>query len=352
MYYGPPAVSSLLYIPWFRPDAWNVPTLYAIGALLLLTGLSALHPKWREQAPNTAVFLGILGGAAYLFGYETIPVQPFGVLVATGVLLGTRYGEWFAQHKHGINPAYISDFATHVVVIGFISCYILNGLFYETDKFMEVLRDPRKIFTTWLGLSSYGGFFGAIFGVWVWKKRRNLPALQVADITCFALPLGWFFGRLGCFVVHDHPGAITTFPLAVENYPPPDPVTGQLMARHDLGLYEVFWSAAVIILFWVLRNKTKPIGWHTAVLPVLYAPVRFFLDYLRIEGTEHSDVRWAGLTPGQYSSILMLFIGLVMFWYIKNHEATPMPAECQWPPPEKDGEEDAGAKGAKAKKKA
>ena len=41
---------------------------------------------------------------------------------------------------------------------------------------------------------------------------------------------------------------------------------------------------------------------------LLYAPMRFFLDTLRI-----ADPRYFGMTPGQYFSIVFSFLGLFLF---------------------------------------
>ena len=40
------------------------------------------------------------------------------------------------------------------------------------------------------------------------KYRKKMPLLPYANAVCFGLPFGWFFGRMGCFVVHDHPGRV------------------------------------------------------------------------------------------------------------------------------------------------
>ena len=38
-------------------------------------------------------------------------------------------------------------------------------------------------------------------------KTVKLPV--PLDSVAYGMPVGWLFGRLGCFVVHDHPGHIT-----------------------------------------------------------------------------------------------------------------------------------------------
>ncbi len=265
---------ALLFIPWFRLEPWDIPLPFS---------------------------LPVLG--------DTLSIQPFGVLVATGVLLGAWVAGRFAE-RNGLDTIATGDLVTYAVVTGFILGYFLNGLFYERETFMEVLRNPSMFFSTWLGLSSYGGFFGGILGCFIWRYRRKMPVLPYANAICFGLPFGWLFGRLGCFSVHDHPGKVTDFALAVADYrfgaPPFEP-------RHDLGLYEVLYSLLIIGLFVFLEHRRRrPVGFYCVLLPLVYAPVRFFLDFLRAAPLEGGDIRYGGLTPAQWSSIAMVCIGLAI----------------------------------------
>ena len=318
-------MGAYLYIPWFKLDQWDVPLPHLVGIVLALSALAALNPKWRSSALSTVVTAcGAAAVAWFFFDVQEVPIQPFGVLVATGVLLGTRVAEHQAE-KRGIDRAYLADFITHVIVIGFVSCYFLNGLFYERDALMEILADPRKLFEKWLGLSSFGGFIGAAFAVWVWKKRRKLPALHLADLCCWVFPLGWIFGRMGCFVVHDHPGAQTTFFLGVENWGGQEGVI-----RHDLGFYEVLFSIVVFAVFWRLRDRRDlPTGFFCAVLPLVYTPFRFGLDFLRATDVSNPDTRYLGLTPGHYASIGFFVFAVLFLMHVRRQGVLEVPEEMR-----------------------
>jgi phosphatidylglycerol:prolipoprotein diacylglycerol transferase len=133
-----------------------------------------------------------------------------------------------------------------------------------------------------------------------------MSLLVLGDLFCFAFPFAWLFGRMGCFVVHDHPGLPTNFFLAVDNY------NLQGIARHDLGLYEVLWSAVMIpLLLWMGKTK-RPWGFYMALVPLAYAPLRFCLDFLRESAEQGGDVRYLGLTPGHYASVLMTLTGVAV----------------------------------------
>ncbi|MBC7173214.1 MAG: prolipoprotein diacylglyceryl transferase [Polyangiaceae bacterium] len=283
-------MGALLYIPWFRLEKFDIPLPFPI------------------------------------FGLDAIPLQPFGILVAIGVLTSLRIAESYARRNHW-SPAVASDLFTHTIMMGFAGAIVLNSVFYYPAELWDMITG--KIPFRMLGLSSYGGFFGAIVGVWLWKKRRKLPLMPIADASAFSFPFGWFFGRMGCFVVHDHPGRATDFFLAVDEYrvgPPP------FEPRHDLGFYEVLWSFACGALFLYLARQKRPAGFYVALLPLLYAPIRFFLDFLRAGSDLGGDVRYGGLTPGQYSSIAFLVLGAIMLRKVLTQPEPPMPPEVAWPP--------------------
>lgn len=279
------------------------------------------------------------------FKFETIPLpflpdgmglHPFGMLVAIGVLLGVRVATRRAQ-RLGIRAEVISDFIFHVVVIGFIGSHVFDRVFYYPDI---VLHKPWDLLMPWKSLSSFGGFLFAVVGAFVWKYRRKLDITIPLDQVAFGLPVGWIFGRTGCFIVHDHPGKITDFFLAVADYQYHGLAVGP---RHDLGLYEIFWSALVIPLFFFLDRKPRPHGFYIGMLGVLYGPYRFMLDFLR-----EADLTYFGLTAGHYSSVVSFIAGAWMLWKAYKRPITTVPPEMLEVKPETGGRKPRRTKPARA----
>jgi phosphatidylglycerol:prolipoprotein diacylglycerol transferase len=259
-----------------------------------------------------------------------IGLQPFGLLVAIGVIAGMRLSEWRGE-KLGFRRDVVSDLATHVVIIGFVLGHVFDTVFYFPEKLVE---RPWELLMIWTGLSSYGGFFGAVIGGFYWRWKRGFPLFPVLDQIAFGLPLGWFFGRLGCFVVHDHPGAITDFPLAVDNFA----FEGVVGPRHDLGFYEVLWSLVVVPLFLWLDRKPRAPGFFLVWICWLYAPVRFGLDFLR-----EADRTWGGLTPGHYSSIFTMLLGAWCYYLAYMRPPAKLPSGMLKPKDEAAGNHAGGA---------
>ncbi|MGB5210340.1 MAG: prolipoprotein diacylglyceryl transferase family protein, partial [Gammaproteobacteria bacterium] len=112
----------------------------------------------------------------------------------------------------------------------------------------------------------------------------------------------------------------TDFFLAVADFqagtPPYEP-------RHDLGLYDVLIMAAIAVIFLILSRKPRKPGLYVGLLPVLYAPCRFLLDFLRAPVSEGGDIRYAGLTPAQYGSVALLVAGVLVLRRVARSHAVP-----------------------------
>ena len=226
-----------------------------------------------------------------------IAIHVFGVLVAAAVLVGSGFARRHGRAT-GLPIRLIDDLLTWTVVGGFLAGHVLDQLFYFPQ---ETLANPMRLLRLWDGLSSFGGFLGGIAGATAFLARRRYAGMRWAalDAVAYGFPFGWIFGRLGCFVAFDHPGRETHFVLG-ERY-----VDG--VVRHNLGLEEALFIAVVAALFHVLGRKARPAGFFVGLLAMLYAPVRFGLDTLRID-----DARYFGWTPAQYGAACLLLVGLAV----------------------------------------
>lgn len=270
-----------------------------------------------------------------------LPIHGFGVLVALGFLLGGNVAMQRAA-RSGLDGDRINQVLTWLVIGTFVGGHFGYGLMYARE---EYLANPINFLKFWQGLSSFGGFVVCVpLAFWFFRKNR-LPMWHYMDALAFGMGLGWFLGRMGCTVAHDHPGTPSDFFLAkycrpvqghtlelpsfltldqphdlrwgpcrdggapvldISNQVDPAVFEG-VMSAHDMGFYEALWSLGVFALFLVLERVRdwKP-GFFVTLLGVLYAPVRFSMDYLRPEDT---DNRWFAdtalqMTPGQFWSIV------------------------------------------------
>lgn len=317
-----------------------------------------------------------------------IEFHVFGIMVGIGVLSGS----WLAQRRAeelDLNPRVLADLALWVVVIGFIFAHLVSVIFYFPERIVgdacavasDCLIDGEQfvcrangrcdngslfsLIEIWNGISSFGGFLGAVIalttffrfekipvipGLLVLEGGKGRPAMKYVECIAYGFAMGWFWGRMGCFSAHDHVGVVSDSFLAV-NFPddwrsgvPNDPLVGEPghTPRMDLGLMEVYWSAAMFAWFhfWARKRTLRP-GWYTAMMCIMYAPYRFWLDTLRATDIGTPDTRYLadtfppGITPGQIGAVLVLLLGIgIWVWggkRMKNEEymawTDPLPPE-------------------------
>lgn len=141
--------------------------------------------------------------------------------------------------------------------------------------------------------SSLGGVFGSLIGVTLYFRFAKVAGewrTRYLDVLAYAFPFGWTFLRLGCTLVHDHPGRHTSSWLAVQF--PDGP-------RYDLGLLEMLLSLAAACTFAVLGRKPRPPGYFLQWI-VVCGPIRIALDLLR-----ENPPRILGLTADQIGGLAL-----------------------------------------------
>lgn len=233
--------------------------------------------------------------------WTTIQIGPltlyvWGLFVALGFLLGTYVAGRMAERR-GDKKQILYDLAVWMVLAAMVGGRLGHVLFYDAQPYLE---DPSLVFRIWDGgLSLFGGLIACILvGLWQLRKKQ-VDVWRYADSAIFGLPFGLWIGRIGCFLIHDHPGTATDFALGVEY---PDGIV-----RHDHGLYLSLNGLAMALFFLWAARKKRPIGFYIASFSIWYGIVRFTLDFWRLV-----DVRYAGLTPGQWFSMALLAFGIWM----------------------------------------
>lgn len=256
------------------------------------------------------------------FAWHTIALGPltlqvWGLFVAMGVLASLVVLRWDAKRVRKTAAVWV-DHAIAIIVAGFIGARLGHVLFYEPAQY---LVDPLEVLRVWHGgMSSLGGFvLAALYGVWR-LRRAKVDVHAFAESAALALPVGWMIGRIGCFLIHDHPGTLTHFALAVRE----PGVWGESgWGRHDLGLYDGIVALGLVGVVVLLRSRGWLRGRHMLVVVALYAAARFLLDFLRATDVVGADVRYGGLTPAQYG-ILVALVLVGVFWYKKGTQVRKM----------------------------
>ncbi|MBX7101477.1 MAG: prolipoprotein diacylglyceryl transferase [Myxococcaceae bacterium] len=247
-------------------------------------------------------------------------IDLFGVLSAAGVMLGAWLGARAAKHYAPGDDEPLRGVVPWTVSFGLVGGHFLHLFAYHP----ELIRpDPWGILRVWDGLSSMGGVLGALLGIFVYFRREKIVLTPYLDAFALGTAPGWMVARIGCFVVHDHPGVLTDSPLAV-NFPPRTFGLGDFGGpRYDLGLFDVFVLGAISVVLYLAARKRPKQGRLMALLALLYAPCRFFLDFLRASDLGFVDRRYLGLTPAQYIVVGLFITGIWLWRRAEEPSLTP-----------------------------
>jgi phosphatidylglycerol:prolipoprotein diacylglycerol transferase len=245
-----------------------------------------------------------------LFSYGPFVLPTYGVLVATGFLIGLLVAVRLAGEE-GLERDKVYNLGVYLAVAGMLGS---KGALILQD-WNYYWRNPGQLFT-WPTLQSGGIFYGGLVlaivtGLW-YTHARQLPFLKTADAFAPGIALGHSIGRLGCFSAGCCWGKATSLPWGVTfTNPYSHEVVGVPLgiSLHPTQLYE---SAAELAIFLFLYSRYRKkqfdgqiLGWYL----LLYPAARFSVEFLRDHSVE--AVLWGGaVSAAQGISFLLLVIGV------------------------------------------
>jgi phosphatidylglycerol---prolipoprotein diacylglyceryl transferase len=238
----------------------------------------------------------------HLFG---LTIHPFGIFAALGVYLGAVLTVRAGRRYGPGDTKSLSEVFTWALLGGLLGAHLLHVLGYHP----ELLRTqgPLVLLKVWDGVSSMGGVLGGILGIVLYFRRRRLSIYPYWDALALGTAPGWAVARMGCAIVHDHPGIRSDawFAVAVGKAFPDGP-------RLDMGLIDCVLLLIISALLYLLARKPRPQGTLMGVLAIGYSVPRFFLDFLRARDLDFVDGRILGLTPAQWITPVLAAAGVYL----------------------------------------
>ena len=222
------------------------------------------------------------------YEYTAETIQDYLVWAMIGLILGGRLGYVFFY-----NWSYYSH---HLAEI------ILPFDFSQGIKFVGIS-----------GMSYHGGLIGVSICSAFFCLKHKINFWQFVDLLVPAIPLGYFFGRIGNFINGELFGRITTVPWGM--YFPLDPANN---LRHASQLYEAFFEGIVLFLvLWLMRKKKVFDGFLLGLYIIGYGLVRFFIEFFR-EPDYQLGLFLGFISMGQILCLLMMLGGIIILLWRKN----------------------------------
>lgn len=236
------------------------------------------------------------------FSLEKIgPFYTWGVFLALGFLAPFAFVLKRAKEKE-LNTKVLLNIFIWIVVGSLIGMRL--GYVFQFPAIY--LLKPLEILKLWDGgLTFYGGLIGGIIGAVFYSKYAKIDKKEfftIADLVVLYLPLGIIAGRIGCFLINDHQGSLTTLPWGI--------VWPDGVIRHPVALYLIINGGMIFLILRIFEKKFKKPGSLFLLFLFLYSFTRFFLDFTRSTDPPFSDPSFSGLSVSQWISIIV-FLFLV-----------------------------------------
>jgi phosphatidylglycerol:prolipoprotein diacylglycerol transferase len=260
-----------------------------------------------------------------LFQGGPFTIYTYGILVATGVLIGV----WIAAHdapRVGLSPVKIWNLGIYGILVALVT----SKLWLILSAWSYYSANPHEVFST-ATLQSGGTFYGGLAGGILWTLyytwHEKLPLLPTLDVCAAPLALGHAIGRVGCFMAGCCFGKPTSLPWGVT-------FTSEIAARisgtplnvplHPTQLYEAAAEFLNFLILFSIGRRWRFPGQVIGGYLILYGVERGLLEFLR-DDPGRTLLFNNAVSLMQIVSAVMLVAGLFL-WSRGLRDAKPAPA--------------------------
>jgi phosphatidylglycerol:prolipoprotein diacylglycerol transferase len=254
-----------------------------------------------------------------LFKIGGFAVHTYGVFIAIAVLAAMIISRYEAK-RLGVDPDKIVDACFYVIIAAIVGSRILY-IFTNLEFFLEA---PLEMFKIWNGgLVFYGGFIGALVVVVIYLKVYRLPLGKSADIAALALPMGHFFGRIGCLFAGCCYGKICSYPWAI-SFRHPDSLAPLYVQLHPTQLYSAGSNFFIFIVILILRRFKQYDGQLFWIYFAMYGINRSVIELFRgdFRGTTFFNIfsisQGIGISFTAIAIIMLIVLGRKHSSSLKN----------------------------------
>ncbi len=247
-----------------------------------------------------------------LFGRTLGPfsLHMYGVLLVAALLAALWLAGRLAR-REGLDGQKVQDLGIASIIAGLVGAKLLLVI-VDFDQYRASPRALLDVLQS--GGVFYGGLLGALPVAWWYIKKHGLPLLPTLDVMAPAVALGQAIGRLGCFAAGCCFGSPSTAPWSVifHNEDAHALVGVPLgVPLHPSQLYESLGAAILLAILLAVLKKRKFPGQVAALYLILYAILRFGLEFFRgdvARGTVFGGV----LSTSQFIALLVAFLTLAV----------------------------------------
>src|SRR5947199_424692 len=152
-----------------------------------------------------------------LFKVFGFPIHSYGVMLLIAFFVAVWYGRKRAP-KFGLSPGELYDAAFWALILGVLGARI----FFIIQEWDHYSKHKEELFSLqFAGLTSFGGVFFGILGLFIWSRIAKKSFVRVLDVIAAPFLVAHAIGRVGCLLNGCCYGGVCDLPWAihVDHYP-------------------------------------------------------------------------------------------------------------------------------------
>lgn len=242
------------------------------------------------------------------FNLGSWSVNWYGIIIALAVVTGLLITLYIAKKKQ-VKSDHFYNLLFWIIIFSLVGGRLAH-LLAEWNYYQA---DWSNLFKIWQGgLSIFGVLLGAILVVVIYSRIKKISFWLLVDIIVVSLPLMQAIGRWGNYFNQELYGQATDLSWGL-----PIRMAGEVAYYHPLFLYESILMLAVFtLLFYLSRQGKLQLGRLTLLYFVLFAVIRFSLDFIRFD-----PPMWGALSIAQWVSMFIIVLIIIIGTRMKQQPA-------------------------------
>lgn len=234
----------------------------------------------------------------------------YGMAYLLGILIGWKILTKMSQRL--LNQKQIESLVNHNICAIMIGGRVGYCLFYNSIYYAA---NPIEILKIWHGgMSFHGALLAMIIANFHFARKHQINFWVLTDLIVYAAPIGIFFGRIANFINGELVGRACENAFCVI-FPKYD-----LIPRYPSQLYEAIGEGLCLgLLLYLIKDRVTLPGIKSAIFLCYYGAIRLLLEQFREPDIQIGLLSF-GFTMGQYLSLMMLMVGLIMIAYIHRNK--------------------------------
>lgn len=241
--------------------------------------------------PHLGIYLNHVGKNIKIGNFT---IAYYGIVIAIGMLLGIAAILKRAKTT-GQKPDDYLDISIWSMLIGIVGArayYVIFAWDLYKDNLLSIFNLRQG------GLAIYGGIIAGVITAFVVSKIKKMKFATVADTCIMGLPIGQILGRWGNFFNREAFGQYTDSLFAMQlpvSAVRQNEITPEMWSHAQVikgvqyiqvsptFLYESLWNCGVLLILFLMRNRTKFKGELFLIYVIGYGLGRFWIETLRTD---------------------------------------------------------------------